>query len=79
MTALQLTLFPAPRTWWPPIVRRWLHEANAAPYYYDTKRRLFYPLKDQLLRQYGKFIGWDTQRIALRCNRCDGTGRFHYL
>lgn len=78
MNTLQLTLFPTPRTWWPLAVRRWMREANAAPDYYYTKQRLFYPLKDQLLHQYGKFIGWDTQRIRLICNRCDGAGRFHY-
>ena len=38
----------------------------------------FYPLKSLLLAQHGKFDGYDVQRIRHECNRCDGTGRWHY-
>jgi len=38
----------------------------------------FYPVKTRVLRKYGKFDGYDIQRIHDLCWSCDGTGRWHY-
>lgn len=48
------------------------YKANAADY--PEKRGVFYPLKDKLLRLYGKHDGWDLQVIEKKCWGCDGTG-----
>jgi hypothetical protein len=71
MNTLQLSLFPARRTWWPQCLRRWMREANAAEYY--NKYR-FYSLKDRLMRRYGFFLGYNIQKIEQICHRCKGTG-----
>lgn len=41
---------------------------------YPEKEYYFYPLKDKLLRKYGKPDGYDLQVIHHRCWSCEGTG-----
>lgn len=36
----------------------------------------FYPLKDSILRKYGHSDSYDLQKIVVKCNACDGTGKF---
>ncbi len=49
-----------------------LQAANAGNY--PGKREFFYPLKDKVLRKYGRFEGYDRQVLSYPCWRCHGTG-----
>jgi len=60
------------------LVLKWLRTANAGNFHGDEKRDSFYPIKNRILKEHGRFIGWDTQRITRQCWSCDGTGRWHY-
>lgn len=42
---------------------------------YPGKREWFYPLKDKLLRRYGRADGWDKQVLLKTCWQCDGSGK----
>jgi hypothetical protein len=82
MSALQLELFEETRgellfSLLSPL-RHLMRTANAANYFGEEKERYFYPLKAWLLKRFGKFICYDTQRIKQPCWSCDGTGRWHY-
>lgn len=55
-----------------PFLRKQLYLANAANY--PGKREYFYPLKNKLIRKYGKYDGYDVQRINKTCWHCGGSG-----
>ena len=55
------------------LILSWLlHHANRSGEY----RSKFYPIKDRILKAYGKEIGYDIQHIpGKKCHSCGGTGQ----
>lgn len=60
-----------------PFFTKMLWVANAAPQY-ANKREWFYPLKLELLEQFGDDDGWDLQIIIKDCWDCEGTGNAYW-
>jgi hypothetical protein len=59
------------------LLERLLAAANSGLFEYERERFL-YPLKRRLLAAHAKFEGYNIQTIRHLCNRCDGTGYWHY-
>jgi hypothetical protein len=51
--------------------------ANGSDYWYEMKEE-FYKVKNKVLKRKAIYCGLQMQRVPVRCNSCDGTGRWHY-
>ena len=49
-----------------------IQKANSG--FYSDKQPWFFPFKDNLLKQYGEFNGYDKQILQKKCYRCHGDG-----
>lgn len=62
---------------WVAVLSLLLHVANSSPPWSITsQRKIFFNIKEEILRRYGLFQYYETQHIKKDCWTCGGTGIF---